>query len=229
MNAFDVYSQLIGEASDRRRQADAGFRAALVAARAAGMPLTRIAEAADLSIGRVHAILQEEEQRMHTALATPDSAPTAATDDVVVVAARVAYEEWIHYGAYVCQQGRTFREAHRMGFYRHGNIERHFPSIRAIEDNILFTRENAEQLRTTGSPIDREVADLIDTLLDHHKRYEGLVYEVVLLTQQDDPQTLTLDRAIRHNGRGRGGAWTMGQRYASEAAIRRGPATTDEL
>jgi hypothetical protein len=58
---------------------------------------------------------------------------------------------------------------------------------------------------------------------------EGEVLEVVLLTPPDDPRTLTLERAIRHDGRGRGSAWTMSQRYTSEAALRRNPTTTDDL
>jgi hypothetical protein len=222
----DLHLQLVRQAAERRSEAGQNFRAMIVAAASAGVPQTRIAKAADLSVARIHAILQEEEM---SAIAPAPNAPVPATDDVVVVAARIAYEEYIHYNAYVCQPGRTFRDVDRMGFYRHSSIERHFPAIRAIEDGVPFTRENADRLRATGSPVDREVGDLIDTLLDHHKRYEGDVHEVVLLTTPDDPQTVTLPRAIRHHPTGRGSAWTMGQRYISEAALRRNPQTTDEL
>jgi hypothetical protein len=116
-----------------------------------------------------------------------------------------------------------------MGFYRRGKIERHFPSIRAIEDNVAFTRQNAERLRATGSPVEHDVSDLIETLLDHHRRTEGHTHMVFLLTAPDDPQTLVLPQPIRHDTGGRGSAWTMGQRYVGEAALRRHPETTDEL
>jgi hypothetical protein len=223
----DLLLQLLRQAAALRQESDQHFRATVVAARAGGVPLAPIAEAAGLSVARIHAILREE-TAMQVGSPPMYDAPEAA-DDVVIVAARIAYEEYVHHGAYVCQQGRTFRDAERVGFYRHGNIERHFPEIRAIEDDILFTRENARRLRETGSQTDRDVADVIDAMLDRDERGEGDVLEVVLLTPHDDHRTLTLGRAIRHDGRGRGSAWTMGQRYASEAALRRNPATTNDL
>ena len=154
---------------------------------------------------------------------------SAATDDVLVVAARIAYDEYLNYHAYICQTGRHFRDVDRIGFYRQGEIMEHFPSIRAQEDGVAFSRENVERLRATGSPIDSEVADLIDTLVEHHRRDDWDAYQVFLLTPPDDPHTLTLSHPIKHDTRGRGSAWTMGHRYVGEAALLRDPQTTADL
>jgi hypothetical protein len=222
----DLHLKLVRQAAARRREAGENFRAMIVAAANANVPLIRIAQAADLSVARIHAILKEEQM---SAVAPAPNAPIPATDDVVVVAARIAYDEYMNYDAYICQRGRSFRDVDRMGFYRRGKIERHFPSIRAKEDEVVFTLENANRLRATGSAIDRELGDLIDTLLDHHRRTDEEVKQVFLLTPPEDPQTLTLPHVIRHDTGRRGSAWTMGQRYISEAALRRNPQTTDDL
>src|SRR5262249_38772481 len=149
-----------------------------------------IATAAGLSVARVHAILNEQETEME--MTVLPSEPPVVSDDVLVVAARVAYDEYLNYTAYICQPGRSFRDVNRIGFYRHGKIEPEFPEIRAIEDHVRFTRENANRLRETGSPVDGEVADLIDLLLEHHRRDDEEVLQVFLLTPPDDPRTLTL-------------------------------------
>jgi hypothetical protein len=222
-----VLQQLVRQAAERRNEAELYFRQMIVAARAAGLALKPIATAAGLSVARVHAILNEQEGEME--MTVLPSEPLVATDDVLVVAARIAYEEYLHYNAYICQPGRSFRDVNRLGFYRHGKIEQYFPEIRAVEDHIRFTRENAKRLRETGSPVDREVADLIEVMLDHHRRSEEDVEQVFLLTPPDGPRTLTLAHPIRHNTGGRGSAWTMGQRYISEAALLRNPETTDDL
>jgi hypothetical protein len=219
--------ELVRKAAERRHESERHFRHMIVAARANGLPLSPIADAANLSVGRIHAILEEE--KMQTYASAPSTLDAAATDDVLVVAARIAYDEYLNYNAYVCQDGRSFRDVNRLGFYRQGQIERHFPSIRAIEDHVPFSADHVETLRTSGSPIDHEIADLIETLVGHHRRDDWDTYQVFLLTPPDDLRTLTLANPITHNTTGRGSAWTMGQRYIAETALLCTPATTDEL
>ena len=165
---------------------------------------------------------------MQTDTAVPVTS-AVATDDVLVVAARNAYDEYLNYHAYVCQAGRSFRDVHRIGFYRHGKIEPHFPTIRASEDHVAFSTENVERLRSSGSAVDRELADLIATLVSHHLRDDWDSYQVFLLTPPAHPQTLTLPQPIMHDTRGRGSAWTFGHRYIGEASLLRNPRNTDEL
>src|SRR3989442_783009 len=87
----------------------------------------------------------------------------------------------------------------RQAAKRRGKIEAHFPTIRAIEDNVPFSHDHANQLRATGSPIDRELATLIDAVPGYYKTYDGEPHKVFLLSPPDDPQTLRLAQPIRHD------------------------------
>ncbi len=52
-----------------------------------------------------------------------------ASDRVVVVAARIALDEYLKYSAYICQPDRAFRDCVRMAFYTKNKIDRHVPKI----------------------------------------------------------------------------------------------------
>jgi hypothetical protein len=205
----------------------------VVTARAAAIPLQRIAEAAGLSTSRIHAIVEEERELMSTLLSTHERPhPTTADDDVLVVAGgKIAVADYLRHNAYICQPERSFRDVERMGFYRNGQIEPFFPRIRYRRMNLEWTRANAAVLRQTGAPLDAEIADLIErTLADPgDPRQEGWRYQVFLLTTKDDAQTLTLAQPVRHQTVGRGTGWTQGTRYTSEGVLRENPATTAEL
>src|SRR2546423_6508658 len=156
VNERELLPELIRQAAGRRRESEQHFRAMIVAARAAGLVLTSIAEAAGLSVARVHGILEEEQ--MQTYAPGPIHSP-AISDDVLVVPAKLAYPDYLRHNAYICQDGRSFRDVDRMGFYRRGQIEPHFPAIRAIEDHVPFSSKHANRLRETGSRVDREIAN----------------------------------------------------------------------
>jgi hypothetical protein len=223
----DMVLRLVREAAGRRADAERNFRDTLVLARQAEVPMASIAEAASLSVSRVHTIIEEKQMQTYASIA-PER--RVATDDVVIVAAKVAYPDYLGLNAYICQDGRTFRDVVRMGFYRRGKIEPHFPAIRAVEDHVAFSDENAARLRATGSPIDREIADLIESAPSYYKSYEGEPHKVFLLTAPDDlPATLVLPQPIIHETGGRGSAFTQWQRYVSEAALYANPTSTREL
>jgi hypothetical protein len=228
-----IVLRLVGEAAARREEADRHFREMVVTARAAEIPLHRIAEAAGLSASRIHAIIGEEKELMSTLLSAHERPrPTTPDDDVLVVpGGKVAVADYLRHHAYICQPERSFRDVERMGFYRNGQIEPFFPRIRYRRMNLDWTRANAEALRQTGAALDGEVADLIERTLDDpgDPRHEGLRYQVLLLTPKDDPHTLTLTQPVNHRTVGRGTAWVQGTRYTSEEALRRNPATTAEL
>lgn len=221
--------EFVAEAADRRRRSEHHFRRTLVAARAAGLPLPLIADAAGLSVSRVHAIAEEEEAKVALAASPSQDAAAEAQDVLVVAAGKAAARDYLDYGAYVCQPNRSFREVERLGFYRRRRIEPYFPLIRHRVLDVVFSRENAQRLRATGSQFDGEVADLIDAMLTDGRRNENFHYQVFLLTAPDDPRTLLLDDPIHHAALGRGSAWTQGARYTSESRLRRKPRTTAEL
>src|SRR5439155_21476119 len=97
----DLHLQLLRQAAERRRESEEHFRSMIRAARSVNLPLSRIAEAASLSVARIHAILEEEQMQTYAPAAT-------TTDDVLIVAAAIAYDEYLNYHAYVCQTGRSF-------------------------------------------------------------------------------------------------------------------------
>lgn len=226
--AEEVVLEFVAAAAARREVAEREFRSALLAARRVDLQLSLIAQAAGISVSRVHGIIEEEEAMLGTAeVARPIG---AADDDVLVVAAgRAAAREYYEFGAYVCQPGRSFRDVDRMGFYRQRRLEPHFPRIRYRVDHVEFSRANAERLRMSGAPLDRDVAELIEAMLDQGRRPEGEQFQVFLLTPPDASDTLVLDEPIRHTDVGRGSAWTQGMRYTSESSLRAGPRTTDDL
>lgn len=155
------------------------------------------------------------------------------TDDVVVVAARFAYPEYLKRSVYVCQAERAFRGGlTHMGFYANSAIQPHVPRIRHREDLVTFTHEEAAT-RQAGSDIDCLVGEVIDMLLDDGPREEGKQYQMFLLSAPEDPDTIRLAQPILNDTTaesGRPWAWTMGQRYVSLAGLTRpGVAVTSDL
>lgn len=153
--------------------------------------------------------------------------------DTVIVAARVAYPEYIRHSAYVCQSGRSFRSGlERMGFYANGAIQREVPRIIEQRDQVVFSAETAASYNASGEESERAIGALIAELLNDSPRLAGEAYGVFLLSPREDERTLLLPTEIRNTTRDRSGkpwAWTLGQRYTSAAALTSGAATTDEL
>jgi len=112
--------------------------------------------------------------------------------DVVVVAAREAYLEYLRTSAYVCQSGRTFTEGlTHLGFYADRAIQPEIARIRHRMDALVFSEERAERLAIGEDPRGDELADLIRTLLAESTRAAGEPYQVFLLSSPTDPDTGT--------------------------------------
>jgi len=154
-------------------------------------------------------------------------------DDVVVVAARFAYPEYLARGLYICQAERAFRDGlTHMAFYASSAIQVHVPRIRYREDLVVFTLDEAA-IRHSGSETDRLIGAAIEADLGAGTREEGKPYQVFLLSAQDDPDTVQLPHPISNDTvveSGRPWAWTMGQRYVSLAGLTRpGVLVTSDL
>ena len=155
------------------------------------------------------------------------------SDDVVVVAARFAYGEYLRHGAYVCQPERAFRDGlTHMGFYAEGSIQTHVARILDREDLVLFTAEEALR-RRGGDERNRRVGEVIQALLSEGRREAGKHYQVFVLSAPNDPGTVRLPQPIVNDtvtASGRPWAWTMGQRYVSLVGLTRpGMTVTSEL
>jgi hypothetical protein len=154
-------------------------------------------------------------------------------DDVVVVAARVAYGEYLEGSLYICQAERAFRGGlTHMGFYADSAIQPEIAAIRYREDLVPFTVEEATRRRGRSS-VDDLIADAIETQLAAGGREEGRPYQVFVLSPATDPDTIRLPQPIENDTvteSGRRWAWTLGQRYVSlTSLIRPGVERTSDL
>jgi len=144
------------------------------------------------------------------------------SDDVVIVAARIAYNEYGEHSAYICQPGRAFRTGlTHMGFYLDGAIQVHIPLIRHVADHVTFTPEEAAS-RRAGAERDQVIGQVIESTLAKGTREEEQQYQIFLLSGQDDAQTIKLPQPITNNAvsaSGRPSAWVQGQRYTSLAKL----------
>lgn len=117
-----------------------------------------------------------------------------------------------------------------MGFYTSGAIQNQFASFDEshIEDNVSVTEEAAGSFAAVGSPAGDRFAQVVRTLIG--EGHSGETVQIVLLSRPDDAaETITLPYPIAHRRKGRGSAWTMGQRYVALSCLTELPALTDTL
>jgi hypothetical protein len=154
--------------------------------------------------------------------------------DTVVVAARLAWNEYLETGAYICQPDRTFRTGLcYMGFYTKMEIQPIIAKILYQEPKpIMFDDATVAHFREGSGAMDQLLADTIEKLIAHGKP-SGQPYRVFLLSRHNDEDSLTLPGSIKNTTKassGRGFAWTMSQRYTRLTALTtQGVSTTTEL
>lgn len=145
--------------------------------------------------------------------------------DVVIVAAGLAYDFYRDTSTYVCQSGRAFRPGlTHLGFYRAKQIKPEIPRILHREDDVLFSRSEADARRLLGSPEQVRIAELIDDSLTQGSHVDGVAHQVFLLSPVGDPETAVLDDPLVHDS---AQAWTMGQRYAHLTELHSARSTQD--
>lgn len=144
----------------------------------------------------------------------------ANPNDIVVVAARSAWQEYNEIHAYVCQPKRSFQQVSRIGFYSKGNIYPLVPWVLETHDNVVMERDTHKG----------ELGVLVNRLLDEGRREEGRSFKVFLLSTPDSSDTLKLPRPIPNDKKSKTGkttAFTMGQRYVASEALLAAKTTTD--
>lgn len=153
------------------------------------------------------------------------SAPTVRNPDVVIIPATRALAEFHRLGAYICQPKRSFQPVEHLGFYWQRRIEPDFPKVLGFVKDVLFTPEEAERLKADADPLMSRVGKIVEQALENLDgvRQVGERYQVVPL---DLDAGFKLAGPIEHKGTS---AWTQNQRYATVAALRAQPATTDDL
>ncbi len=150
-------------------------------------------------------------------------------DDTVIVAARVAWPEYLSTGAYICQPDRFFRSDVRyFGFYAEGAIQPKIATIIDRHPNVVLSTEEAERRQAAG---DKVIAKIIERALTAGTRVEGESYGIFVLTGPDEEgATETLEQGPIVNdmmANGRAWGWTLSQRYTSLERLRVARTTSD--
>ncbi|WFE32488.1 hypothetical protein [Micromonospora sp. WMMD975] len=143
----------------------------------------------------------------------------APRNDTVVVSARNAWGLYQAARAYVCQP------VEHLAFYSQRQINQEVAKILFRLDNVDWTVGEINRLRTTGETLDATLAEIIEVSRKHGWT-EGR-YQVFGLTAPGSAGHLTLPAAIPHHERGRGSAFTQGQRYVVRDRLRRARSTAD--
>ena len=144
----------------------------------------------------------------------------ASETDVVIVAARNAWPEYNEIHAYVCQPNRPFQQVSRVGFYSKGQV---YPLVPKI-------LESHEAVEMKMGLYDGALGSLVARLVDEHRRTEGELLKVLMLSAPNSPDTLKLPQPIPNNMKsktGKGTAFTMGQRYVSSEELLTAKTTSD--
>jgi hypothetical protein len=164
------------------------------------------------------AYLLRELQEMFTA-----SKLIGSAREVLVVAAKRAWNYYQKLHAYVCQNHRAFREVKYLAFYVDGAICATVPKILEVHDDVEFR----------GGMHSGHLQNVVDRLLAEGKfegdPTEGERRKVMLLSAPDDVETLHLANDIPNNlvsSTGRATAFTQGQRYVSKQALVAAKTTT---
>jgi hypothetical protein len=147
-----------------------------------------------------------------------------APADTVVVPAKNAWSLYEQCRAYVCRAGRAFRAVERMAFYADREIKCDIPAVLHRRDDIEWTAEEAERLRTSADRFDRKIAAVIDATGEQSVAGRRQVF---LLTSPGDQRHRQLGEALPHTGAGQGSAFVQKQRYVSLHSLETAVTTAD--
>ena len=144
--------------------------------------------------------------------------------DTVIVAAGIAYDEYLTYAAYICQPGRSFRPVERLGFYRDKRIEPLVPEVLGRLDHVTIDESTSRELALSASSSERAIGLVVERLVADGSSRVGNTEQIFLLSDPRDARTLDLGAPVPHDG---ASAWTQNQRYASSDVLKEAQSTED--
>ncbi len=161
------------------------------------------------------------------------AAPVAVIGTAAVVAATVAYGEYLSHGAYVCQPNRYFRPSTtHFAFYSDRQIQPHVAEIEEIFKDVVFTSEEAASWTASQDRSGQRLGVVIASFLAAGLREHGERYDVILLSQENEASTLQLTSPVINdlkNSQGRAVAFTQGQRYVDLEVLTGGISLTSKI
>lgn len=140
--------------------------------------------------------------------------------EVVVVPAHRAWPQYQRYHAYICQPNRTFQPVQYVAFYCGGHIQPLVPQVLKVWDEVVYG----------DSPTDRDLAKVVEAILQDQLATIGISNKIMMLTAPDDPRTLKLEFPIPNALKADSGqtiAFTQNQRYVGLARLRKARTTAD--
>jgi hypothetical protein len=156
-------------------------------------------------------------------------------EQVIVVAARIALEEYQKLNAYMTLANRTFQPSSYLAFYTNNRIFKYVPVIQKIINNVILSGEAITKRKELTEDFRARLIKLMNEIEYYRKERLNQEMKVFLLSAPNDEQTLKLDYDIENDLRsrisGRPIPFTYGQRYVqlSKLIKRPTPRTTSEL
>lgn len=152
-----------------------------------------------------------------------------ATDQVLVVPARRAINEYLAHSVYMCQPNRTFQPCARIAFYVSGKIDIRVPRIlEQIESVNLSDAGIARQPASLQPQLTRLLTELTAAKSDRLNEDT----KVMFLTPPTAKETFKLKQEIENDCKSANGkttAFVQGQRYVPFSQLQTSPKTTTLL
>lgn len=157
--------------------------------------------------------------------------------NVIVIAARIAWDTYQKYHAYVCAPDRPLGQANYLAFYAQGAIQPLVPEILEKYPEVVLERgkHSGDLGRLVNTLLEKAGKDVGETGWNKRgmQRFgTGELLQVVFLTAPDDPRNVRLVQPVKNNQKAKSGkkivAFTMWQRYVSLPKLKQAR-TTSEL
>jgi len=153
-------------------------------------------------------------------------------DNVLVIPARFAYDDYGKYKVYICQPNRTFsKPCSHIAFYRNKKIEQQLPRIldniqEIVLDQLSSFVKSPESKDLSLSKYYNRLLVLRDMMKESNDKRVEEPHQYFIL-EEDEP----LDNEIAHKPRadGKTVAFVRNQRYIPLSKFRTKPRTTEDL
>ncbi|MCF6273562.1 MAG: hypothetical protein L3J37_10305 [Rhodobacteraceae bacterium] len=166
-----------------------------------------------------------------------DSGLLPKPDQVLVIAARIAWPAYCKHGVYICQSGRSFRDVDWLGFYSDGVIQSKVAKVEyrnplfSFSDSDTVSAQLLEENSTERFGVGPEdLQRKLQGWFDGNQWAIGKTVQLFSLSGVDSAETETLDGPIKNNLKGRGGkgtAYTQSQRYVPLAMLKSSKLTSE--
>ncbi len=156
---------------------------------------------------------------------------SSAKSRVVVVAAKIAWQEYEEHSVYACLSSRSFRPSEHIAFYVNGKIETVIPRIKSVIQEIVMTQE--EQIESLKDDYQRKLAKELLSKIKHHPKFSEweAYHRVMFLTGPDDGDTVKLKGPIINDKKDKNEKptpFTMGQpRYVTLESLQKASKTSE--